>query len=423
MIAQIKFPKIFRNKEFLRLWGNQLILQISFNMCNYTALLILANRTHSPFVQAQFYAALTLPAFIFGFFAGPVVDMVDKKRVMLVANFLLAILFLSYAFFNSTAIAIMLIAFLTSSVARFFIPAEAATIPYIVSEESLEHANTFFIFTLLGSVLVGYAIAGPIVEAFGGLGTKGELAPFIIGGFILFLGLIPLLTLKKIPFFKPDVSRGTLLKRTFKLFRETLREVKKNRNISVPIGLLVFVEFVIGSLSILLLEYVARYLTLPLPSISYVLMLPLIVGLIFGVILLPRIEKRYGRINSILASCFLIGLMFILLGAAPIVSSVTIIRMLAVVGAFLMGIAVVVISVQARTILQLNSRDEMQGRIFSFLDIMIAFVIPVPVLILGFLADKVSILLILSMIGILTIMLVFFSVRRIRRAYAGTPRS
>ena len=39
-------------------------------MANFTALLILADRTHSPFVQAQFYTALTVPAIIFGFIAG-----------------------------------------------------------------------------------------------------------------------------------------------------------------------------------------------------------------------------------------------------------------------------------------------------------------------------------------------------------------
>jgi hypothetical protein len=58
--------------------------------------------------------------------------------------------------------------------------------------------------------------------------------------------------------------------------------------------------------------------------------------------------------------------------------------------AFATGILVVVIAVQSRTILQTSSSLEMQGRIFSFLDTMIAIVTPIPVLLIALTADKVS---------------------------------
>ena len=97
-IQIFRLPDILKNIEFLKLWGNQVLLQVGFNMCNYTALLIIAHRTHSVFSQAQFYALLTLPAFFIGLVAGPLVDIVDRKRIMLVSNFLLAVLFLTYVF-------------------------------------------------------------------------------------------------------------------------------------------------------------------------------------------------------------------------------------------------------------------------------------------------------------------------------------
>lgn len=405
----MRVPKIFKNSQFLRLWGNQLVLQVSFNMCNYTALLILADRTQSPFVQAQFYAALTLPAFVFGMFAGPIVDMFDKKKVMLISNLLLIIFFFLYVFFNAAPVYMMAIAFLTSSVARFFIPAEAAAIPRLVDKDSLEGANTFFIFTLLGSVLVGYAIAGPIIQVFGGLGTAGELAPFIIGSVLLVVALLFLLSLKKIPVVRLGIGKGTILKETFKLFLQTFKEVGKNKKISVPLGLLVFVEFIVGAMSILLLEYVRRYLNLPITSVSYVLISPLVMGLIAGVIGLPRIERYFGHIKSIFLALLLVGTMLVVMGSIPLFSSTAISIMFTTAAAFLMGIAVVVISVQSRTLLQVNTRIEMQGRVFSFLDILIALIIPVPVLILGSLADKIGILWILGIVGGLVIIVSILS--------------
>lgn len=416
-----KLPTIFKNSQFMSLWGNQLLLQVSFNMCNYTALLILADRTHSPFVQAQLYAALTLPAFIFGIVAGPVVDMVDRKKLMLITDALLAFLFLSYAFAGANTVIIMVIAFLTSSVARFFIPAEAATIPLMVSEETLEHANTFFLFTLMGSVLLGYAIAGPIIQLFGGLRSFGEIVPFILSSILLVFGFILRLTLKKVETVKPQLPKGTIFKKTFHLFKQTLFEVRRHENIYIPIMLLVFVEFIVGTMSILFLEFVSRYLKLEITSVSYVLMGPLVVGLILGVSLLSRIEKILGHIKSILLACLGVGFVLLLLGLTPLIAGTFIIRIVTVAGAILLGIAIVVIAVQARTILQINAKVEMHGRIFSFLDIMIAFITPVPVLILGFLADKISILVILSMIGFLIIATTFLISRRRGGLYVRTP--
>lgn len=51
----------------------------------------------------------------------------------------------------------------------------------------------------------------------------------------------------------------------------------------------------IGMLSIVLLEYVRRYLELPLTSVSYVSMIPLVVGLVVGVVFLGKIAALYGK--------------------------------------------------------------------------------------------------------------------------------
>lgn len=402
-------PAILKNKQFLRLWGNQILLQVAFNMCSYTALLIIANTTHSPFAQAQFYAALTLPAAIFGLVAGGVVDMVDRKRLMLITDLVIVGLFFLYIFVNSYVAPILIIAFLASSVLRFFIPAEAATIPLIVSEDSLEEANALFLFTLLGSAMLGFTIAGPIIQVFGGLNTSGADIPFVIGSIMLLIGFFLVLGLKQIALAKPKVREGTIIGKIFLLFFEMIGEVKVNRRVLYSIMLLVFVELVFGILSIAFLEYVRKYLQLPLTSVSYVLIIPVILGLVVGMILLGKIEKKYGHSKSILASIALTGLLLFCFGLLPGVfrgsKELYVLRIFSICAAFVMGILIFFISVQARTILQRSARKEMYGRVFSFLDVMIALTTPIPVLLIGFIADKVSLLATLVAMGLLIIVM------------------
>ncbi|MEK7186131.1 MAG: MFS transporter [Patescibacteria group bacterium] len=407
-------PSILKNHQFLRLWGNQILLQVAFNMSNFTALLIIADRTHSPFVQAQFYTALTIPAIIFGFIAGPVVDMVERKILMLITDALLAVLFLLYLFAGSNVLFFLVIAFLTSGVARFFIPAEAATIPLLVDKKILNHANSFFLFTLMGSILLGYSIAGPLIQLFGGLGTVGEKVPFIVASIFLVIGFILRLSLEKVEFRKPDLPAGTVIVKTMHLFMQTVDEVVSNKRVSLSLALLVFVELMMGLLSVVLLEYVRIYLGLPITSITYVLIGPLIVGLFLGVGFLGKVEESMGRRKSIFIALIILGFLLSVIGISPIIVSLfdqsfLIIRAVAVISAFFMGILVVLIAVQARTILQLNANETMHGRIFSFLDVMIAFVTPIPVLLTGFLADSVSVLTTLIFAGGMVIALTYFS--------------
>lgn len=377
-------------------------------MSNFTALLIIADRTHSPFVQAQFYTALTIPAILFGLVAGPIVDMTERKALMLITDFLLIVLFFLYIFSAESLPLMFVIAFLTSSVARFFIPAEAATIPLVVDKKTLNHANSFFLFTLMGSVLIGYAIAGPIIQFFGGLRTSGEVAPFIIASAFLVIGFILRLSLAKIEIKKPSIFGDSLVGKTFILFAQTVMEVKSNINISLPLVLLVFVELIIGLLSVLLLEYVSRYLLLPLTSITYVLMVPLVTGLILGVVILGKIESIYGRKKPVLLSLFSIGAVLLILGIVPIFLGPFVRMIIGFIASFIVGILIVIIAVSARTVLQVNSKAEMHGRIFSFLDVLIALATPIPVLVTGLLADRVSLLATLMIFGGGVITLTYF---------------
>ncbi|MDO8591833.1 MAG: MFS transporter, partial [bacterium] len=361
--------EILKNRQFLKLWGNQVLLQIAFNMCNFTALLLINQLTNSRFALAQFYAAMTLPAFFVGFFAGSIVDMANRKKLMLITDLALSVLFILYAFTTHSVWAILGIAFTTASVAQFFTPAEAATIPLLVKGEKLEQANSLFLFTQLGSTMLGYAVAGPVIQLFGG-SNDGFKAAFIIAGVLTAIGFFLRLSLHTIESARPEVIQKQIFMRTLMLTRDVLSITRRNHGISIPIILLTIMEFNIGMLAILFIGYVNQYLNLPATSTSYFLIIPLIAGLGLGVSIMGYIEKWWKRGHSIFLGVITFGLVLFSLGLSAQLlagqpAGVTILRLFTMASATIIGIAAVFIAVHSRTVLQQNTPETMMGRVFS----------------------------------------------------------
>ncbi len=395
---------IFKNTQFLKLWGNQILLQIAFNMCNFTALLMLDNTTHSRFTLAQFYAAMTLPAFLVGIFAGSIVDISNRKRLMLITDLALSLLFLGYALFANQHALLLTIAFLSAAVAQFFTPAEAATIPIIVKEDQLEQANAVFLFTGLGSVMLGYIVAGPVIQLFGGLEQHGPQAAFMVASLLTFIGFLLRLSLKTIETAKPELINSQIFQRTLALTREVLKQARSNRRISLPIILLTLMEFNIGLLAILFIDYVKRYLMLPTTSTSYYLVIPLVAGLALGVTILGKVQQWISRGQTILLAAVAFGLIILTLGILPKLTdhyslNTQLLRMVTVAGAALIGVAAVFISVHARTVLQENTPTAMLGRVFSLVTISAAAVTPIPILLVALLTEKVDVTTIFIIFG------------------------
>lgn len=398
---------IFSNKQFVKLWGNQILLQTAFNMANFTCLLLIDNFSSSRFALAQFYAAMTLPAFIVGFFAGSIVDTYNRKKLIVLTNISLAILFLSYALFSDYHWAILLIAFLASSITQFFSPAEAASIPLLVKKVDLEKANSLFLFTGLGSVMLGYALAGPLIQLFGGL-PDGARASFVVASLITVVGFFLTSTLRNIGDGNEKLS-NQIFKQTIKLTKELIVVTRKNYKITIPIGLLTLIEFNVGLLAILFIDYVKKYLNLPTTSTSYFLVAPLITGIVLGIKILNLTKIKWGRMTTIYIGTLTFGFIILLLGIIGILASgnllnILTLRIITILCALTSGIAVVFIAVNARTILQENTPPKMLGRVFSLVTVSASAITPIPVLLVGLITEKVDVSTVFSVFGTVVVL-------------------
>lgn len=128
--------------------------------------LFLIKEFKKPDILAQIIAISSLPQLFFGFFAGQIVDKLNKKKIIVLSDLLRGILMLSIVFFLKTehlhVSALAIITFFISGIGVFFDPAIASFIPLICTgENELKKINSaLYAFINISTVL------GPVLGAF-----------------------------------------------------------------------------------------------------------------------------------------------------------------------------------------------------------------------------------------------------------------
>jgi MFS family permease len=154
------------NADFRRLWTGQVISEIG-DWFNNIAVLALAIQLAGPGREGQavaFYAiARHLPLFLFGPLAGVVVDRVDRRRVMIVADVSRAVLALGFLLANMMGKlpVIYIVGAALFAVSSFFNAAKRASIPNIVHGiDELLSANSLSASTTAATIALGSALGG-----------------------------------------------------------------------------------------------------------------------------------------------------------------------------------------------------------------------------------------------------------------------
>ena len=108
---------------------------------------------------------------------------------------------------------------------QFFAPAEQAAIPILVKRDNLMAANALFTSTMMGAIIIGFAIGEPLLSL--GKSWLGEEygQEFIVGGLYLISSLI------KIPVKLKSNKPASQAEKVNPLaeFKDCLRYLKKKR--------------------------------------------------------------------------------------------------------------------------------------------------------------------------------------------------
>ncbi len=162
-----KVPSLWLNRDYLLLWGGQLVSSLGSNISGFAFPLLVLFLTGSP-AQAGFLgAARSIPYLIFSLPVGALIDRWDRKRVMILCDtgraLALGSIALVYALFGTVPLfQLYIVTFIEGSLFVFFNIAEVACLPRVVSKEQLPAATGQNQASEIVAVLAGSPLAGVI---------------------------------------------------------------------------------------------------------------------------------------------------------------------------------------------------------------------------------------------------------------------
>ena len=401
---------VLANRPFLLLWLSQVATQVGGNMVLFGLTVIVFEATGGSSTAVSFLLLTFLvPAVLFSAVAGVYVDRLDRRQILVVTNLLRFGLFIVLVLVGDNVAAIYLLNITVSTITVFFAPAEAALIPVLVPRSQLIAANGLFTFTLNAAFAIGFALVGPLVVNLAG----AEVLLLVVAG--LYLGAAAFcFTLPASP--APDRERHVspfqavadaekAVESTFAQLSEGLAYIRGHRSITWSLVYLGITASLIGVLGVLGPDFATAALGLESKDFV-VVVLPLGFGIVVGVLGLNSYGRYLPRRRVIEAGLISLGILLALLSIAGPISrflqtaeaqagivdlSALVSLLSVVVGiAFLAGVAYAVVAIPSQTQLQEDLPEDVRGRVFGVLNMLVSVASFLPIIVVGPIADLVG---------------------------------
>jgi MFS family permease len=362
------------------LWSGQILSQIGDKVFFVFLIGILSDYSSPDALKNSMRSALmvavTLPAILFGSAAGIFVDRFDKKQVLTVTNAMRGLLTLAIPMLPKELAILLAIGFLESVLTQFFAPAEQAAIPLLVPKEGLLSANALFTTTMLGSLIVGFAVGEPLLSLSSKLG--GDYGQEItVGGLYLLASAI----FYFIPVKETAHTEPVLAVNPWTDFKAGLQYLKQNRLVSNAMLQLTILYSVFAALTVLAIN-LAEDIGLHSNQFGFLLAAAGI-GMVFGAALLGHWGDRFHNKPLPLTGFLLIGFVLCVF---------TLIKdlWLGLALSALLGVGASLIGVPMQTLIQQQTPEAMRGKVFGFQNNVVNIALSLPLAIAGPLTDAVG---------------------------------
>jgi MFS family permease len=416
--APIRFPvegpggfrAVLRYTAFRNIWFAQLAAQLADKFLLFSLIILAYNVSGGSTPVAVTVLTFTVPAVLLAPPAGVLADRVDRKQLMMWCNFGrgAAIALIPLASFvpglQHDFIHLLVITFIFSAVGQLFGPAEAAVIPTILPRSALITANSMALLTMVLTLVFGGALA-PV------LSRIDLYAPYWVGaallaiaGTLIFASDIPPVQRTTDP---PVAESASRFRRMLTDINEGIDEVRRSRGVR-----LAFFQVSVALLMLLTLFTLAPAFVSKVIGISaldtYVILLPATTGAIVSAIVLGQFLRSIDRARLLAVSMIAFGVTILGLAAVPqAMTQVPDLRVHArLTGAafsLALGLEFGAILIPAITYLMESTSDEIRGRIFALLYMVVNGVTAIPVLVAAALADEIGIAHVIGGMGALLV--------------------
>jgi MFS family permease len=373
------FKALLKNRSFLLLWTGQILSQVADKVLIVMSIALLTSY-HVPIKYAAssssyLMVATSIPAILFGATAGIFVDRYPKKKIMVIADVIRGCLILLLPILPKEFIVLLIITFAISTITQAFAPAEQSAIPLVVKPENLLTANALFTTSQVSSIILGFAIAEPILTAVTSISKEGAQEILVASLYFIAAFLGQLVHVEEI-IDNSKQSRTINPWRELKIGFEYLRSNKVLLNAMLQLAILFSTVAALTVLSIKLTAEVGLK-----PAQFGFLVAAMGIGLVFGSGILGhwgnRINQKYLPLIGFVG-------MSIVLAIFTFVNNL----LVGLLCAGILGLGASLIAAPMQTLIQEKTPESMRGKVFGFQNNAVNIALTVPLVITGPLADK-----------------------------------
>lgn len=407
---QNPFIKVLSNRSFLFLLISEFFSQFAINLLNFVLLIVVFSLSKSNIAVAGVVLSFTIPSILFGILAGVYVDRWNKKNVLVYTNLLRAVAVFPLIFVSKELALVYLLSFIGSLITQFFIPAEVPIIPHLVKKNLLLSANALFSIGIFGSIIVAYALSGPLLL------VLGTVKVFV---FITALYAFSAVFAALIRFHHVKEGNGLRIN-VLEELKDAFSLMAKKEKVYHSLFLLTLLQTLILVIAVIGPGYATNVLHIQVEKFPILFVTPAVIGMAVGAIIIGNFLQNkskqalakvgllvFGVImlvfpyGDFIISQEFVGKLNSFLPSTMSINSIHLMLLMAVV----IGFAFSLIFVPSTTILQEETTDRQRGKIYGSLNTLTGAVSILPILGVGVLADFIGVEKVISGIGISVICL------------------
>ena len=391
-----------RHRNFALLWLGGLISFVG-DWALFIALPVFVyDLTGSTLATGAMFMAQSLPRLLFGSLAGVFVDRWDRRRTMIVANLLSAIVLLLLLLVRTPADLWLLymVAFVQTTVTLFFSPAESALVPHLVGEDQLLHANALN--------ALNWELTRLIAPPLGGLAMVwlgfGSVIALDAVSFLLSAGLIALIRSPReapqLPAHDPRAAGSNAWLRMWRDLAAGLRLVLRDRLIRSIFLITATAMVAEGLLNVLSFPWLKLVLHGGALERGWLSSAQAIGGLAGG-LLISRAARLVRPAQLVGVSGIMLGLLmlaYVNVDTLPIDQSLFLPAALLIKA--LQGVPIMGMFVSVDTLLQQNTADSYSGRIFGAYGATIGLAVLIGQALASMFGDRIGIIPVLDIMGL-----------------------
>ncbi|HEX5416901.1 MAG TPA: MFS transporter [Chloroflexota bacterium] len=347
---------VLRNRDFRFLFAGGLVSSLGDWFLFIALPFYVYSLTGSALATGGTFIAESLPTILFGSVAGVYVDRWDRRRTMIVADLLRAVLILGLLAVRSpeTVWIVFAVSFAQSTIGQFFGPSKDSLIPRIVGDDDLLAANSLSSMGTQVTMLVGPALGGASLALFGmSAGIAADSASFLFSALMAaFVG-----SPRREVIVRETPAGGSVWQTAWRDYREGISLMGGNAVVVALLLAMGITEVGQGMVNVQLIPWVKDVLHGDALVLGWIVSAQGVGGVIGG-LALGSVGQSFSPSQVLTVGLLSTGLIIFAL------VSMTVIPVILILVAMI-GVAVVAFVIRLQTLLQTSVEDAYRGRVLG----------------------------------------------------------